>query len=72
LSWKNINFILGLAVTDPAFFHLLREHPQEAAAAHGLELTPRELAVLQQISADTLDEFSRQLIDKLGPDTKNP
>lgn len=67
MSWKTINILLGLAATDPAFFQLLRNDPRQALAAHSLDLTSHELAVLQGISATTLDEFSRQLIEQLGP-----
>lgn len=71
MSWKTINFILGLAATDPAFLQLLRDNPQQALTAYKLELDPQELAVLQDISADTLDEYARQLVNRLGPHRKD-
>lgn len=69
MSWQAINRILGLAVIDATFAERLLQEPQEAVNAYGIELSPDELAILCACQAQTIPELSRQLTEKLGPET---
>lgn len=53
---------------DPVFREQLLANPQKAASDHGFPLTPEEQTGFAQIKADTIYEFSRQVLEKLMPD----
>ena len=53
---------------DPVFCKKLLASPKKAALDHGFQLTPEERAIFSQIQADTLSEFSKQVLEKLMTD----
>jgi hypothetical protein len=68
LSKEILNELIGLAMIDPVFCEHLLANPQKAALDYGFQLTAKELAGFCQIQADTIYEFSRQVLEKLMPD----
>ena len=66
MSWKAINYILGLAAVDQQFWKELKKNPLAVFESRGFELTSEEKEVLSRIHAETLTEFSQHLLDKLG------
>ena len=67
MSWKTINYILGLAAVDQQFWQGLKEDPLIVSQNLGLPLTVEEEAALRRIKAETLTEFSQRLLEELGP-----
>jgi hypothetical protein len=68
MSWKILNKILGLAVTDKVFAEKLLKEPEEALNAYGIVLPDDELKLLCECQAPSLHELSQQLVNKLGPE----
>jgi hypothetical protein len=68
MSWKILNKILGLAITDKVFAEKLLKEPQEALSAYGIRLPDDELKLLCECQAQSLHELSQQLVKKLGPE----
>lgn len=66
MSWKTINYILGLAAVDQQFWQELKKDPLAVSQTLGLELTSEEKTVLSKANAETLSEFSQRLLDELG------
>lgn len=66
MSWKLLNKVLGLAVTDKIFAEKLLKNPQEALQAYGIVLPANELRILCECQAQNLSELSRQLVQRLG------
>jgi hypothetical protein len=66
VSWKTINYILGLAAVDQQFWQELKKDPLAVSQSQSFELTSEEKAVLSRIRAETLSEFSQYLLDELG------
>ena len=69
MSWKTVNKILGLAMTDKLFAEKLLKNPREALNTYGILLPIDELNVLCACQARSLHELSQQLLEKLGDDT---
>lgn len=67
MSWETINQILGLATLDDDFCQALLKHPLIAIQKWGFKLTQEEKEALNQITADTLPEFTQQVFDTLAP-----
>ncbi len=67
MSWETINQILGLATLDDAFCQALLKHPLIAIQKWGFKLTQEEQEVLNQITVNTLPEFTQLVFDKLAP-----
>jgi hypothetical protein len=67
MSWDNIQAIIGRAIVDATFRHQLLTNPE--TALHDEPLTPEEAAVLQDIHATTLDDFARQVLQRMGQST---
>jgi len=65
MSWKAINYILGLAAVDQQFWQELKKDPLAVSQKLGIQLTSEERAVLGRIQAETLTEFSQRLLDEL-------
>lgn len=65
MSWQIINEILGLATIDKEFARELLKNPLTAVQKQGFQLTPKEQEVFNTISANTLQEFSRDLFQAL-------
>ncbi|HEU5226713.1 MAG TPA: Os1348 family NHLP clan protein [Ktedonobacteraceae bacterium] len=68
MSWEIINQILGLASIDKKFAQELLEEPLAAVQRRGFQLTPEEQQVFGTISAHSLHEFVRRLIQELKQD----
>ncbi len=66
MSWKTINYILGLAAVDQQFWQGLKKDPLIMSQNLGFPLTSEEKAALSRIKAETLSEFSQCLLDELG------
>lgn len=66
MSWKTINYLLGLAAVDQQFWQELKRDPLAVSQRLGVQLTSEEKTVLSKIRAETLAEFSQLLLDKLG------
>ncbi len=66
MSWKIINYILGLAAVDQQFWQELKKDPLIVCQSRGFELTPEEKVILGRIHAETLSEFSQRLLDEFG------
>jgi hypothetical protein len=69
LSREILNELIGLAMIDPFFCEQLLANPQKAAFDHGFQLEPQEQSGFSQIQADTIYEFSKQVMEKLMPNT---
>lgn len=65
MSKEILNEIIGLAMIDPVFCEQLLANPQKAAVDQGFQLTPEEQAAFSQIQADTIYDFSGQVMEKL-------
>lgn len=65
MSWETINQILGLATVDDSFCHELLRHPLLAIQKQGFVLTEEEEAVISEVIAKTIDEFTRHVYDRL-------
>jgi hypothetical protein len=65
MSWKTINYMLGLAAVDQHFWQELKKDPLMASQNLGIQLTSEEKAALSKIKAETLSEFSRCLLNEL-------
>jgi hypothetical protein len=70
MSWKVVNKILGLAMTDKFFAEKLLHTPQEALDAYGIVLPENELRILCNCQARTLQELSLQLMEKLDSENE--
>lgn len=68
MSKEILNKLIGLAMIDPAFCEQLLIDPQKAALDQGFQLTSEEQAGFRQIQADSIYEFSKQILEKLMPD----
>lgn len=68
MSKEILNEIIGLAMIDPVFCEQLLADPLKAAIDQGFQLTPGERAAFSQIRADTIYDFSSQVLEKLMPD----
>jgi hypothetical protein len=68
LSKEILNELIGLAMINPVFCEKLLANPEKAALDQGFPLTSEEQTGLAQIQADTIYEFSRQVLEKLMPD----
>lgn len=66
MSWKTINYLLGLAAVDQKFWQELKKDPLAASRKLGIQLTVEEKAALSRIKAETLSDFSQRLLDELG------
>jgi hypothetical protein len=66
MSWKTINYLLGLAAVDQQFWQELKRDPLAVSQRLGVQLTSEEKTVLSKIKAETLAEFSQLLLDELG------
>ncbi|HEU5376638.1 MAG TPA: Os1348 family NHLP clan protein [Ktedonobacteraceae bacterium] len=66
MSWQTINKVLGLAMIDETFANILLKEPRQALSTYGIQLPEEELQVLCSCKAESLEEFSRQLIEKSG------
>jgi hypothetical protein len=64
MAWENIEAIIGRAIVDTTFRERLLADPR--AALHGERLTPEEEALLADIHATTLDDFARQVLQRMG------
>jgi hypothetical protein len=51
---------------DGTFANLLLKEPRKALSMYGIQLPEEELQCLCSCQAETLQEFSQQLIEKLG------
>lgn len=67
MSWIRINEIIGFAAIDQIFCRALLANPLAAVERYGFTLTPQEKRVFQSIVADTLEEFSKQIVKELAP-----
>lgn len=68
MSRETLNELIGLAMISPDFCERLLAHPQQAAHDYGFQLTPEEQKAFGEIRADTIHEFSKQIMEKLMPD----
>lgn len=66
MSWKTINYMLGLAAVDQQFWQELKEDPLMASQRLGIQLTLEEKTALSKIKAETLSEFSQCLLYELN------
>lgn len=66
MSWKVINHILGLAAVDQQFWRELQKDLLAACESRGFELTVEEKVVLSRIHAETLTDFSKQLLTEFA------
>ena len=66
MSWKTINEILGLAVTDDDFAQELLANPVDAVKKRGYRLTAEELEVFRLSASDTLPLFSQRVLRYLA------
>lgn len=66
MSWQTVNQVLGLAMIDETFANLLLKNPREALTLYNIQLPPDEMESICACQAQTLHEFSQQLIEKLG------
>lgn len=66
MSWKTINYILGLAAVDQQFWQELKKDPLAVIQSRGFELTSEEKAAFSKIKEETLTEFSQRLLDDFG------
>ena len=62
MSWKTINAILGRAAVDAAFCQELLKNPLATVKQQKFMLTREEEEKLSRISAQSLTEFSRQIL----------
>ena len=66
MSKEILDMLVGLALIDPAFSEQLLAYPLQTALSQGFELTSAEQEILQQIRADDLYDFSKQVLKKLS------
>ena len=66
MSWKTINAILALAVTDEKFCQELLLSPLLTIQARNFELSEQEQEKLRHIVAMDLSEFSQQMLNVFG------
>jgi hypothetical protein len=66
MSWKTINQILGIAMTDPIFWQEFQHNPLRIIQQHGFELTDEEKKTLCTASREDLAAFCQYLIGRLG------
>lgn len=66
MSWKTINYILGLASVDQQFWLELKQDPLTVIQNRGFELTSEEKAAFSRIKEETLTAFSQRLLDEFG------
>ncbi len=71
MSWKIINEILGLAVTDDDFAHDLLTNSVDAVEKRGYRLTTEEREAFHLSSSDTLLLFSQRLLRNLSTAPSN-
>lgn len=70
MSWKTINYILGLAAVDQQFWQELKKNPLTVIHSRGFELTSEEKAAFSKIREETLTELSRRLLDELDKQSR--
>ncbi len=63
---KNLNALFARAMTDHQFRQDLIRDPTTTPRRHGYELTPQDLAILQKLSAEGEEVFSRGLDERLS------
>ncbi|HEU5382893.1 MAG TPA: Os1348 family NHLP clan protein [Ktedonobacteraceae bacterium] len=66
MAWQTVNKILGLAMIDEAFASLLLKDPEKALRLHDIQIPQEDLKCVCSCQAQTLYEFSQQLIERLG------
>lgn len=70
MSWKTINYLLGLAAVDQQFWQELKKDPLTVIQNQGFELTLEEKAAFSKIREETLTEFSRRLLEEIEKESQ--
>jgi len=65
MSKEILDKLIGLALIDPVFCKQLLTHPLQTALDQGFQLTDEEQRLLQHIEADTIYDFSNQVLKGL-------
>jgi len=68
MPWENIEAIIGRAIVDATFRQQLLMDTQ--AAIRQSKITAEEEAILADIHATTLDDFARQVLQRMGKHEK--